>query len=128
VGALVEEKRVKEVSEESFPIPEKLYQFLTNILERWKKITKKNLERGINVQNTWKFNIDPVIFRINFPDYILIKKGDHMPDPKYKGYYIATLGYPTYKIYLHIGEIKEGEFELIAIDVEDRETCRCICG
>jgi len=128
VRTLAEEKREKDIGKVVFPIPEKLAMFITDITERWKKITMKNLERGINVQNTWKFNIDPIIFRINFPDYIFIKKGDHIPDPKYKGYYIATLGYFTYKVYLHIGETKEGEFELIAVDVEDREICRCICG
>jgi len=128
VKVLSEERSEKEISKEVFPIPEKLIEFLTDITDRWKKITKKNLEWGINVRGNRMRNIDPAIFRVDFPEYIFIKKGDYPPDPKYKGYYIATLGYLTYRIYLYIDEIKEDEFELIAVHVEDRETCRCICG
>jgi len=115
------------MSEEAFSIPEKLTEFLTDIIERWEKITKKYLEWGIEGRYRKIHVVNPTIFKIKTPDYVFISKQSIPPDPKYKGYYIATLGYPTYEIYLHIGEIKEGEFELIDVDVEDRETCRCEC-
>jgi len=127
VKILSKEKREKKNDKESFPIPEKLIEFLEqNIFShQWLKISDKDLRVGIDYPKGERIIYSKMFRIIHEPDIMIIKE-EKNPDPiVYKEAYRVILEYPSYTAYLHVGEKWGHKFELIEIEVKNRINCEC---